>query len=116
MSVKIRLSRKGRKHLALYDIVVADSRSPRDGRFIKKIGNYNTNTNPPSIKIDEDLALKWLFNGAQPTNTVRNILSCKGILLKKHLQTGVLKGFATQEDVSLKLEKWRENKKTVLKK
>jgi len=103
--VKIRLSRRGRKHLALYDIVIADSRSPRDGRFIEKIGTYNPNVKPSLININEDCALKWLLNGAKPTETVKKILSYKGILLKKHLKIGVIKGLINEEDLNLKLKK-----------
>lgn len=108
MAVKIRLARRGRKHLAEYDIVVADARSPRDGRFIKKIGNYNPNTSPSTIKLDEVSALKWLFQGAQPTDTVKNILSNQGIMLKKHLQIGVIKGAITQEQADEKFLAWKE--------
>ena len=85
MAVKIRLARKGRKKLAFYHIVVADSKSPRDGRYIEKIGTYNPITDPATIDIDFDKALDWLQKGAQPTETCRAILSYKGILLKKHL-------------------------------
>ena len=90
MAVKIRLKRRGRKKLSLFDIVIADTRSPRDGRFIEKIGNYNPNTNPATITIDKEKALKWLLDGAIPTETVKAILSYKGILLRKHLQVGVV--------------------------
>ena len=96
MAVRIRLSRRGRKKLAIFDIVVADARSPRDGKIIQKIGNYNPNTNPATIKLDEDKALEWLNKGAQPSETARAILSYKGILLKKHLQMGVKKGALKQ--------------------
>ncbi|TDG94971.1 30S ribosomal protein S16 [Cardinium endosymbiont of Culicoides punctatus] len=110
MAVKIRLARRGRRHFAEYDIVVADSRSPRDGRFIKKIGNYNPNTSPSTVKLDEESALKWLFQGAQPTDTVKNILSNQGIMLKKHLQIGVIKGAITQEEADKKFLAWKEAK------
>lgn len=110
MAVKIRLKRRGRKKLALYDIVVADARAPRDGRFIEKLGNYNPNTHPSTILLKDEKALHWLLNGAQPTNTVRNILSRQGILLKKHLQIGVKKGAITQEDADKKWEMWRQDR------
>jgi small subunit ribosomal protein S16 len=107
MAVKIRLARCGRRHLAEYDIVVADARAPRDGRFIEKIGNYNPNTKPYSIRLNEASALKWLFQGAQPTDTVKNLLSKQGVLLKKHLQIGVEKGAITQEQADEKLASWK---------
>lgn len=110
MAVKIRLSRRGRKKLALFDVVVADSRSPRDGRFIEKIGTYNPNTNPASINIDDARALTWLQNGAQPTDTVRAMLSYRGVLYKKHLQLGVAKGAITQEQADAKFEAWLKAK------
>jgi len=91
MSVKIRLARRGRKKQAMYDVVVADSRSPRDGRFIEKIGTYNPNTDPASINLDNDKAFDWIMKGAQPTDTVRAMLSYRGIMMKKHLQVGVNK-------------------------
>ena len=108
MAVKIRLARRGRKKLALYDIVVADARAPRGGRFIEKLGNYNPNMNPAAIVLKEDGALNWLLRGAQPTNTVRTILSSRGILLKKHLQLGLQKGAITQVAADTKLEAWRQ--------
>jgi small subunit ribosomal protein S16 len=110
MAVKIRLARRGRKKLAMYDIVVADARAPRDGKFIEKIGTYNPNTNPASIVLNEANALKWIMNGAQPTDTTRAILSYKGILLKKHLQVGVNKGAITQEVADAKFGDWKEVK------
>jgi small subunit ribosomal protein S16 len=110
MAVKIRLARRGRKKLAMYDIVVADARAPRDGKFIEKIGTYNPNTNPASIVLNEANALKWIMNGAQPTDTTRAILSYKGILLKKHLQVGVNKGAITQEAADAKFGDWKEVK------
>ncbi|MFY0599610.1 MAG: 30S ribosomal protein S16 [Cyclobacteriaceae bacterium] len=106
MPVKIRLARRGRKKRAIYDIVVADSRSPRDGRFIEKIGLYNPNTDPASITLKEDKALDWVLKGAQPTDTARALLSYKGVMMKKHLQVGVLKGAITQEDADKKYEEW----------
>ncbi len=110
MSVKIRLARRGRKKLALYDVVVADARTPRDGRFIEKIGTYNPNTNPATIVLNEEKALQWVMNGAQPTDTVKAMLSYRGILLKKHLQIGVLKGAITQEQADAKFNDWKQNK------
>jgi small subunit ribosomal protein S16 len=110
MAVKIRLARRGRKKLSLYDIVVADARAPRDGRFIEKLGNYNPNTHPATIVLNEASSLQWLRKGAQPTNTVRTILSSHGILLKKHLQLGVEKGAITQEKAGKKWEVWQQNK------
>ncbi|MDR6561593.1 MULTISPECIES: 30S ribosomal protein S16 [unclassified Arcicella] len=110
MAVKIRLARRGRKKLAMYDIVIADARAPRDGKFIEKIGTYNPNTNPASINLNEDSALKWVLNGAQPTDTTRAILSYKGILLKKHLQVGVNKGAISQEIADSKFNDWKTSK------
>jgi small subunit ribosomal protein S16 len=112
MSVKIRLARRGRRKLAIYDVVVADARAPRDGRFIEKIGSYNPNTNPASININNERALKWLLNGAQPTDTVKAMLSYRGVMLKKHLQIGVLKGAITQEVADAKFEAWMNEKDT----
>lgn len=110
MAVKIRLARRGRKKLALYDVVVADARAPRDGRFIEKLGTYNPNTEPASINIDADRAFDWVMKGAQPTDTVRAILSYRGVMLRKHLQIGVNKGAITQEDADKKLEAWLNDK------
>lgn len=112
MSVKIRLARRGRKKMAIYDVVVADARAPRDGRFIEKIGTYNPNTDPASININNERALKWLLNGAQPTDTVKAMLSYRGVMLKKHLQVGVLKGAITQEQADAKFEAWLSEKET----
>jgi len=106
MPVKIRLARRGRKKHAMYDVVVADSRAPRDGKFIEKIGTYDPNTNPASIKLNDEKAFNWVMDGAQPTDTVRAILSYRGILLKKHLQGGVNKGAITQEEADKKFEAW----------
>lgn len=110
MAVKIRLARRGRKKLAMYDVIVADARSPRDGRIIEKLGTYNPLTNPATILINEDKALEWLLKGAQPTDTAKRILSHKGILLKKHLQVGVLKGAITQEQADQKFDDWINSK------
>lgn len=110
MPVKIRLSRRGRKKQAMYDVVVADSRAPRDGRFIEKIGTYNPNTDPATISLDEEKAFQWVMNGAQPTDTVKAMLSYRGILMKKHLQIGVVKGAITQEQADAKFEAWVNEK------
>jgi small subunit ribosomal protein S16 len=108
--VKMRLARRGRKKLAIFDIVVANVSSPRDGRFIEKLGIYNPNTNPATIEFDEDKAFDWLMKGVQPTDTVKRILSYKGILLRKHLQVGVNKGAISQEQADAKLASWKTNK------
>lgn len=110
MAVKIRLARRGRKKLATYDVIVADARSPRDGRIIEKLGTYSPLSNPAAIVINEDKALDWLMKGAQPTDTARRILSHKGILLKKHLQIGVLKEAITQEQADSKFADWQKVK------
>ena len=110
MAVKIRLTRRGRKKKALYDVVIADARSPRDGRFIEKIGTYNPNSNPATIDLNEDKAFQWLMNGAEPTDTVKAMLSYRGILLKKHLQIGVNKGAITQEEADKRFDDWKNNK------
>jgi small subunit ribosomal protein S16 len=106
MAVKIRLARKGRKKLAFYHIVVADSRSPRDGRYIEKIGSYNPVTNPATIELDFGKALGWLQNGALPTDTCRAILSYKGVMLKKHLLEGVKKGAFDEAEAEKRFEDW----------
>lgn len=104
--VKIRLARRGRKKLAMYDVVVADARAPRDGKFIEKLGTYNPLTNPATIDINDDRAFHWVMNGAQPTDTVKAMLSYRGILIRKHLQIGVIKGAITQEQADAKLASW----------
>jgi small subunit ribosomal protein S16 len=114
MAVKIRLSRRGRKKLAMYDVVIADARSPRDGRFIEKIGTYNPNTNPATINLDDQKAFEWVMNGAQPTDTVKAMLSYRGVLLRKHLQVGVGKGALTQEQADAKFEEWKSKKTTAI--
>jgi len=116
MAVKIRLARRGRKRLAIYDIVVADARAPRDGRFIEKLGNYNPNTHPATVLLKEDKALEWVLKGAQPTNTARNILSAQGVMLRKHLQLGVNKGAITQEEADKRWEAWSKEKVAKLEK
>ncbi len=110
MATKIRLARRGRKFRAIYDIVVADSRSPRDGRFIEKLGTFNPNTNPVEIILNEESALKWILTGAQPTDTTRDILSSKGIMFRKHLQVGVNKGAISQEEADKKYAAWKAEK------
>jgi small subunit ribosomal protein S16 len=108
--VKMRLAKRGRKKLSLYDIVVADARAPRDGKFIEKIGTYNPATNPASILIQEERAFHWLMQGAQPSDTVSAMLSYKGIMFKRHLQIGVAKGALTQEAADGKLQEWLKSK------
>ena len=106
MAVKIRLARHGKKGYAFYHIVAADSRAPRDGKFIEKLGTYNPNTNPATINLNFDRALDWLQKGAQPTDTCRAILSYKGVLYKKHLLGGVAKGAFSEADAEAKFNKW----------
>jgi small subunit ribosomal protein S16 len=110
MPVKIRLQRHGKKANAFYHIVIADGRAPRDGKFIEKIGSYNPTTNPATINLDNDKALSWLQNGAQPTDTCRAILSYKGVMYKNHLQGGIKKGALTQEQADAKFAKWESEK------
>ncbi len=110
MSVKLRLQRKGRKKAPFYHIVAADSRSPRDGKFIEKVGTYNPMTKPATIELDRDAAYKWLTYGAQPTDTVRAILRYKGVLYMKHILEGVKKGALTQEQADAKIKEWIDGK------
>ncbi len=110
MSVKIRLQRHGKKGKPFYWVIAADSRAKRDGKYLEKIGTYNPNTNPATIDLDLESAVKWLHNGAQPTDTARAILSYKGALLKHHLDGGIRKGALTQEQADDKLAKWLEDK------
>ena len=110
MAVKIRLARRGRKKQAIYDVVIADVRAPRDGRFIEKIGTYNPNVNPAFININEEKALDWIMKGAQPTDTARAILSERGVMFKKHLQVGVNKGAISQEKADKKFDEWFQSK------
>ncbi len=110
MPVKIRLQRHGKKGKPFYWIVAADSRSKRDGRFLEKLGTYNPNTNPATIDLDVNGSVKWLQNGAQPTDTARAILSYKGALLKKHLLEGAKKGAFTEEEAEKKFQAWLEEK------
>lgn len=110
MAVKIRLQRHGKKSKPFFHIVAADSRSPRDGKFIERIGSYNPNTNPATIILDNAKALTWLNNGAQPTDTARAILSYKGVLMQQHLAKGVAKGALTQEQSEKRFEEWTATK------
>ena len=111
MPVKIRLQRRGKKGKPYFWILAADGRSKRDGKYLEKIGFYNPTTNPAQIDLDVDLAVKWLQNGAQPTDTVRAILSYKGALLKNHLAGGVRKGALTEEQAEAKFNEWLETKR-----
>ena len=110
MAVKLRLQRHGKKGKPFYWIVAADARSKRDGKFLDKIGSYNPNVNPAIIDLDIDSAVKWLQNGAQPTDTARAILSYKGALLKNHLAGGVRKGALTEEEAEKKFQAWLDEK------
>ncbi len=110
MSVKIRLQRHGKKGKPFYWIVAADSRVKRDGKLLEKLGTYNPNTNPATIDLDVDGAVKWLQNGAQPTDTAKAILSYKGAMLKNHLAGGVRKGALTEEQAEEKFNAWLEEK------
>ena len=110
MATKIRLQRHGRKNYAFYPIVIADSRAPRDGRFIERIGSYNPNTNPATISLNFERALYWVNVGAQPTDTVRSILSNEGVLLMKHLQGGVKKGAFDEAEAQRRFDAWKAAK------
>ena len=110
MPVKIRLARHGRKRKPFYYIVVADSRAPRDGRYIERIGSYVPTTNPATVDLDFDKALSWLQNGAQPTDTARSILSYKGVMYKNHLLKGVAKGALTEDEAQAKFDSWLTDK------
>ncbi len=110
MATKIRLQRHGRKNYAFYPIVIADSRAPRDGKFIERIGSYNPNTNPATVTLNFERALYWVNVGAQPTDTVRNILSQEGVLLMKHLQGGVKKGAFDEAEAQRRFEAWKQKK------
>ena len=112
MPVKLRLQRHGKKGKPFYWIVAADTRSKRDGRFLEKIGTYNPNVNPADINLNIDSAVKWLKNGAQPTDTARAILSYKGVLLKKHLAEGVRKGAITEDQAEKKFQTWVKEKES----
>ncbi|MBD5231991.1 MAG: 30S ribosomal protein S16 [Bacteroidales bacterium] len=110
MATKIRLQRHGRKGYAFYPIVIADSRAPRDGRFIERIGSYNPNTNPATVSLNFERALYWVEVGAQPTDTVRSILSHEGVMLMKHLRGGVKKGAFTEEEAQRRFDAWKASK------
>ena len=110
MATRIRLQRHGRKNYAFYSIVAADSRAPRDGRFIEKIGTYNPNTNPATIDLNFERALYWVLVGAQPTDTVHSILSKEGVYMKKHLLRGVKKGAFDEAAAEAKFEAWKKEK------
>ena len=112
MAVKIRLRRMGAKKAPFYRIVVADSRYPRDGRFIEEVGYYDPTKEPSVVKVDEEKAKKWISNGAQPTDTCRAILSYKGVLYKKHLLGGVAKGAFSESDAEAKFNKWMGEKES----
>ncbi len=112
MPTKIRLQRHGRKGYAYYHIVIADSRAPRDGKFIERIGSYNPNTNPATIDLKFDRALYWLTTGAQPTDTTRTILSAEGVLMKKHLLEGVKKGAFDADEAEKRFEAWKTSKES----
>lgn len=110
MATRIRLQRHGRKGRPIFTIVVADSRSKRDGRFIERLGQYNPNTNPATIDLAFDRALDWVMKGAEASDTARAILSYKGVLMKKHLLGGVSKGALTAEQAEAKFNAWLESK------
>lgn len=110
MATKIRLARHGRKSRPFYHVVVADSRAPRDGRYIERIGSYNPMTDPASIDLNFDRALYWLMVGAQPTDTAKRILSYEGVLLKKHLLEGVKKGAFDEAAADAKFDAWKKEK------
>ena len=114
MATKIRLQRHGHKNYAFYPIVIADSRAPRDGRFIERIGSYNPNTNPATVSLNFERALYWINVGAIPTDTVRNILSREGVMLMKHLQGGVKKGAFSQEEAQRRFDAWKSEKELKL--
>lgn len=110
MATKIRLQRGGRKSYAFYSIVIADARAPRDGKFTEKIGTYNPNTNPATVDLNFERALYWVECGAQPTDTVRNILSNEGVMLMKHLKGGVKKGAFDEAAAQAKFDAWKQAK------
>ena len=114
MATKIRLQRHGRKNYAFYPIVIADSRAPRDGKFIERIGSYNPNTNPATITLNFERALYWVNVGAQPTDTVRTILSNEGVLLMKHLQGGVKKGAFDEAEAQRRFDAWKAKKQAAV--
>jgi small subunit ribosomal protein S16 len=110
MTVKIRLQRHGRKHKSYYHIVVADSRSPRDGKYLHKIGTYNPNTNPTKVSINVEDSIIWLNKGAIPTNRVKSILTYSGVFFKRHLLNGVKKNLFTLDVANSKFNDWLSNK------
>lgn len=110
MAVKLRLQRHGKKGKPFFHIVAADARSPRDGKYIERLGSYNPNTNPATIILDNDKAIGWLENGAQPSDTMRAILSYTGVLFKQHLTKGVAKGAMSQDDADKRYETWKAEK------
>jgi small subunit ribosomal protein S16 len=110
MATRIRLQRHGRKNYAFYSIVIANAQAPRDGRFIEKIGTYNPNTDPATIDLDFERALYWVLVGAEPTPTVKNILSEEGVYLKKHLLEGVKKGAIDEAAADTKFDAWKKDK------
>lgn len=114
MATKIRLQRHGRKNYAFYPIVIADSRAPRDGKFIERIGSYNPNTNPATITLNFERALYWVNAGAEPTDTVRNILSAEGVMLMKHLQGGVKKGAFDEAEAQRRFDAWKSKKQAAV--
>jgi small subunit ribosomal protein S16 len=116
MATKIRLQRFGHKNYAFYHVVIADSRAPRDGKFIERIGSYNPNTNPATIELNFDRALYWLEVGARPTDTARMILSREGVCFKKHLRAGVKKGAFDEAAAERKFDAWLQEQKSKLQK
>lgn len=114
MATRIRLQRHGRKARPFYHIVVADSRSKRDGRFIEKLGTYNPVTNPATIELNFDSSVEWLMKGAEPSDTARRLLSYKGAMLKKHLLEGMRKGALTEEQVDAKFNAWLDEKSGII--
>lgn len=114
MATKIRLQRRGHKSYAFYSIVIADSRAPRDGKFIEKIGTYNPNTNPATIDLNFERALYWVMTGAQPTDTARSILSREGVYLMKHLKGGIAKGAFDEATAQAKFDAWKQSKESSL--
>ena len=116
MATRIRLQRNGRKSYAFYSIVIADANAPRDGKFTEKIGTYNPNTNPATVDLKFDRALYWVETGAQPTDTVRNILSREGVYMMKHLRGGVKKGAFDEAAAQAKFEAWKQDKTAKLNK
>ena len=114
MATKIRLQRHGHKNYAFYPIVIADSRAPRDGKFIERIGSYNPNTNPATISLNFERALYWVNVGAEPTDTVRTILSKEGVLLMKHLMGGVKKGAFDEAEAQRRFDAWKAKKQAAV--